>query len=134
MRIWDTKCAIYTEYNINFIYLDFLSAIMLKGRYIYNLLAKVSEDRQLRHKNLYLFETNYGFSPNYLFKFNRTYLHFVYGENINSFALFIKLPSNLSIPYKEAIRSEIIILVSIYCVKKKGSNTLNNYLHEINNK
>lgn len=48
-----------------------------------------------------------------LFKFHRTYLHFMYVGIYHLSSFFIKLFSNLQIPYQTAITSHIIILFSI---------------------
>lgn len=42
-----------------------------KGRFTYNLIKKVKEETLLTHRNLYIFATNHGPFPEYLFKINK---------------------------------------------------------------
>lgn len=81
----------------------------ITGRYTYKLINKISENRLLTHRNLYIFMTNHGPFPSYLYKINvitsplcicgkkGTSTHYMFDCPLTEY-YHIKKPQNISLP------------------------------------
>lgn len=75
-----------------------------RGRYTYNLLPKVSDAIQLSHRNLFLFSTNHGPFPSYLYAINRIQSNLcVCGDEGNSLHYILRCPRTARFHIKKSI-------------------------------